>query len=138
MNPDEIPCGDDQIVFNAASVDGIKSVMEFFRREGGWWRLTCERLSGERRVSQNAFYHACIVRPYRDWLRESGETLSHGEAHAKLAAMFLRTTIGVGDSMVELVRSTRGLSVGDMSEYIERCRQFLGDLGVVMPEDKKP
>lgn len=87
---------------------------------------------------QNRFYHKCVVEPYLSWLLSTGDHYTHIGAHRELAKKFLGVTATRPDGTLEhYVMSTRTLSVGQMSEYIERCQSFLTELGVKLPDGEE-
>ena len=77
-----------------------------------------------RSLSQNAWYHACIVKLISDYTGHSPE-----EVHQSLKAQFLIDRSGLEPR----VRSTTELSSTEFVEFCERCCHLAGEMGLSIP-----
>ena len=84
------------------------------------------RLRTQRTLSQNAWYHGCIVPMLAEYCGYERD-----EMHEALKHKFLKQ---VDEHGFETTRSTRDLTTAEFTEYAEQCRRLAAQLGVVIPD----
>jgi hypothetical protein len=81
-----------------------------------------------RSLKQNSFWHAAIVEPFAQFLREQEFSLSsHDDAHALLKEKFLRVPVTDpnGEVVGYVTRSTTGLTVEEFSQLCDVASEWL-------------
>lgn len=107
----------------------------------GLHRVTIVKHRKIRTNAQNSYYHACIVAPWADWLREMGHEIGddNDEAHRMLADRFLERNVHDenGEIIGTYTQSTSKLTTVEFIEYNDQCAQFLAEFCeiVVLPPD---
>ena len=94
--------------------------------EGKDIEIIIRKRKKNRTLSQNNWYWSCVV----------GIAAEHfgyepDEMHEAYKFMFLRKHT---EGKPETVRSTTSLSTVEFSEYVEKCRQFCSEEGIVIPD----
>lgn len=95
-------------------------------------------------IPQHRYYRGLVIAMIGAALREAGITGPHGgpitneQAHEVMAAKFLRTTVVIdfdtGDC-VDLIKSTAKLTAAEMSEYVDRVREYaLNHMDLFIPD----
>lgn len=125
------------------NADLKKSVLRSIGTFTGQYKVKVLPTKPQRSGPQNRFYHAAIVEPFADFLRDQDYSVtSHDEAHEILKGKFLTVDVCdplTGEVIAHRVRSTTDLSTEEMSEYCERCRAWLLDFfGIVTEEPARP
>lgn len=75
---------------------------------------------------QNRWYWSCVVKIPADHFGYYPD-----EMHEAFKIMFLKKH---EEGKPETVKSTTSLSVSEFSEYVERCRQWCAEQGIVIPD----
>ena len=95
-----------------------------------------------RSLKQNAWYHAAVVEPFAQFLRDQDyEVCGHDECHELLKEKFLAVEIAdplTGEVIGRSIRSTTDLSKDEFADYCERCRAWLLDFFGIITEDPDP
>lgn len=105
-------------------------------RKKGKFRITVCQHRPRRSDAQNRYYHPCFVKLLADYLREQGEQITDDYAHEILKHKFLRRCVVDKNTGEEIwfTGSTRKLTTVEFNEYLERCAQWLSEMGLVVPE----
>lgn len=105
----------------------------------GWYEISLTPRRNTRSLRQNAFYHAGIVQPFAEFLRDqSYDQCDHEFAHSILKAKFLAEDVinpETGEVLCQRVKSTTSLDTEQMSDYIDRCRAWLLDFFGIITHD---
>lgn len=90
-----------------------------------------------RTLAQNSWYWACIVPAAGQWMREMGNDVTDAQAHEVMAERFLGIDVkneDTGELLGRAVRSTTSLDVTEMVDYCEKCRAWLAESNVIVPD----
>ena len=91
-------------------------------------RVVVEKLYRKRTTPENAYYHAVIVREFKNgWEETQGEQITHNEAHEMLKYNCNYTEI-INEDTGEVLRkgnTTTKQSTVEAEEYYDRCRAFI-------------
>ncbi len=86
----------------------------------------------------NAFYWACVVESFNQFLRDQGESYTAEDCHEFLKCKFLLQTLvnhETGEVVARAPRSTASLTTEEFAEFLDRCIAWLAEtFGVVVPE----
>lgn len=86
---------------------------------------------------QNAWYWACVVESFRQFLLAQGDNYSKDECHEILKTKCLGTVMVVnkqdGEVIAETNKSTASLKSAEFTEYADRCCAWLSEFGIVVP-----
>jgi hypothetical protein len=99
--------------------------------------IVVEKYIHKRSLSQNAYYHACIVPIVRQGFKDLGHLLSKEETHLFLKNRFLKVELlsEEGEVLGERIRSTTELTKGEFVDYINQIQQFGAEiLNVYIPD----
>lgn len=96
-----------------------------------------ERKSSKRSDPQNRYYWGCVVREVCVRLRQLGhQWITDEDCHEFLKLKFnFEQIVGEGGEVMELPKSTTGLTKTEFGEYIDRVRMWAADfLGINIPD----
>jgi hypothetical protein len=99
--------------------------------------IVIEKHIHKRSLSQNAYYHGCIIPIVRQGFKDLGHLLSNDETHLFLKNRFLKVELISEDGEVlgERIKSTTELTKGEFIEYINQIQQFGAEiLNVYIPD----
>lgn len=121
--------------------DKPEQIAAFYRvlaalRGKGEHRIGICRQRKRRSDQQNRYYRGVFCPMLGDYMRDQGEMVDDEAAHEVLAGMFLKrkfTDKQTGE-VIEYRISTTKLSTVEFNEFLERCAQWLSELGMVVPE----
>ncbi len=95
----------------------------------------------DRTNQQNAWYWACIVTPFADYLTAMDDPHTPDEVHEHFKSRFLlipTIDYDTGELLGERVGSTRDLSTVEMADYCERIRKSLAKEHGFVVDDPDP
>lgn len=129
-------------VLNLDTPETKRRLLAFVGALRGFYAVKVEPKRDSRSLRQNAWYHACIVEPFRQFLADQDyEATSHEAAHEILKAKFLTVEIAdpqTGEVIGRRVRGSSDLSTEEFSDYCERCRAWLLDFFGIVTQDADP
>lgn len=86
----------------------------------------------------NAYYWACVVAAFHDFLRAQGESYTAEDCHEFFKCKHLLQSLvnhETGEVVGRAPRSTASLSTDEFCEYLDRCVVWLQDtFGIVVPQ----
>jgi hypothetical protein len=107
-----------------------KEVKEYIQTfEGKPVNVTIEKWKEKRTIQQNRWYWVCVVHLPAESFGYLDE-----EMHEIYKSMFLKEEREIKGKRYELVRSTTSLNTEEFSEYIEKCRMWAANEGIVIPD----
>jgi len=93
-------------------------------KESGWKvvKIVVTKHKAKRSLSQNAFYHACVVPVLQQGLKDIGHNYSLTTVHEMMKAKFLREDILLNEhgEYITRIKSTTELNKEQFGEYIEQ------------------
>ncbi len=118
---------------NGQASRSLRKILAQF--EGKEVDITVQRHRKPRSKEQNRYYWA-VVSVARNAINEAGNTMSAQEVHDYFRGEYLREEIHVGEgNLINRIKSTTELSTFEMTEYVERIRQFCAEMfGVYIPD----
>lgn len=125
----------ESLVLNMDDLETKRKLMSMVGKMSGLWEVWLKKRKLTRTLSQNSYYWAAVVTPFKEWIKEEwGEEVESEQAHELLKEKILgRQKVGE----MELSPSTRKLDTTEFGEYIEGCARWLAEFTgiVVVPSE---
>lgn len=117
-------------------------LMSFVGKLTDFYEIDIKPRRSTRSLKQNAWYWACLVQPFYEFLKEQDYEITENDAHEILRMRFVgNKTIPnkkTGEVLVEHRISTTELTTEQFSDYCEKCRDFLAQYIKYIAPDPDP
>ncbi len=103
----------------------------------GIQRVTVCRAARRRSDRQNRYYWPCFVGSLYDFCIAQGDNITREEIHELFKFKFLCKRLinkSTGELMGPQISSTTELTTVEFNEYLDKCAQFLAEMGIVVPD----
>jgi hypothetical protein len=128
-----------EIVVNFSEPSERKGFIALLSPLTGKQTVIVKRYQAPRTSPQNRYYWGVVLKTFVDYRKEQGEAFDAQQAHEMFGRMFLPLDIWMGDEVVETTRrSTRALTVGEFSEYLEKVIAWLAYWDIQVPPAGSP
>ena len=88
-----------------------------------------QKKSSARSIQQNAYFHGVICRYWGEYAGNDIATMK-----GVLKGKFLTATADIKGKEVSYVRATSSLTVAEMRTFIDDCKKYAIEYGIVMPD----
>lgn len=125
------------LVLNLDDIRVKRRLMEKIQKLRGLQEISIRPRKKTRSLNANAYYHAAVCAPFKEWLIENwGERVTHEQAHEVLKRRVLGTVDKVDKStgeVFELTPTTHDMDQEQFGEFIEKSAAFLAEFcGIVV------